>query len=336
MAQKFSKAAVERAIQYQKKVNNSVGDLSSMARNLTLLALERKLNEVYHRDDTITTVQKILLRKSKPNVLLTGMAGCGKTAVAEGLAIAIARKCCEWCEQVEAVEKEYKKTLKEWRKIDGNYDEDFHTTPYPPKPADPPKPPLCECVVYDLPLNACISGTKYRGEFEEKLEKIMRACANNGNIILFIDEIHQMNKLGDGAEGGATMGQVLKPALARAEIRVIGATTTEESKFLKADKALARRFTEVELKPLRDEAATMTAKGIMETYLKLHGVSAPNVSSAFLLDKINAFLPNTVFPDNFINVVDETLASAVFDGLTEVEDSHFNATLSRLAGVVIV
>ena len=89
------------------------------------------------------------------------------------------------------------------------------------------------------------------------------------------------------------------------EIRVIGATTTEESRFLKADKALARRFTEVELQPLRDEAATMTAKGIMETYLKLHGVSAPNVSSAFLLDKINAFLPNTVFPDNFINVVDD-------------------------------
>ena len=208
--------------------------------------------------------------------------------------------------------------------------------PKRPEKKEPPAPWLSNCVVFDLSLTALTGGTRYRGDFEEKVNNLLAECRKHPNIILFIDEIHQMNKLGDGVEGGATMGQVLKPALARAEIRVIGATTTEESRFLKADKALARRFTEVELQPLRDEAATMTAKGIMETYLKLHGVSAPNVSSAFLLDKINAFLPNTVFPDNFINVVDETLASAVFDGLTEVEDSHFNATLSRLAGVVIV
>jgi ATP-dependent Clp protease ATP-binding subunit ClpE len=327
---KYKKSTVNDVIKYYRGVDAGIPSVATLGRNLTLLAVEGKLNEVYHRDDTITAIQKILLRKSKPNVLLTGAAGCGKTAIAEGLALAIADKMCAWMEQKNAIDEAYKKAFKAWEKVEDG------TIPMPIKAEYPAKPPLCECVIYDFSLNSCISGTQYRGQFEEKLDKMMKSCAANGNIVLFIDEIHQLNSIGKSKDGDPSMGQILKPALARAEIRVIGATTSEESKYLTDDKALARRFTEIALPQLYGEAAEETALGIMNTYANLHNVSVEKVSTKFLLDKVQTFLPHTVFPDNFINVVDETLASAVFDGLTEVKDSHFNATLSRLAGVVIV
>lgn len=313
-----------------------VPHIAKVGRNLNLLYMENKLDPCYHRDIPITAIQKILLRKNKANVLLTGAAGCGKTAIAEGLAAIIAERRIAYEIEYQALYDEYKKAHRAWEKDyvveeDGNR---YHPNPEPQFTA-PHKPFLCDCIIYDVSLNALVSGTKYRGEFEEKLEDLLNECKEHKEVILFIDEIHQIVKTGasDGSEGAA---QILKPALARNDIRVIGATTTEESEFVKKDKALARRFCEVVIQPLAGVAAVETAEKILADYCQYHKVVCPTVSADELLQKTQYFLPNTVFPDNFINIVDETLAGAVFDGLKEIDITHFNATIGRMAGVIIV
>ena len=105
----------------------------------------------------------------------------------------------------------------------------------------PPKPPLCDCVIYDLSLTALVGGTKYRGDFEDRLQKILSECKDRPNVILFIDKIHRLTTVGK-AEGSESTAQALKPALARNEIRMIGATATEEKAHISMDKALWRRF----------------------------------------------------------------------------------------------
>ena len=105
--------------------------------------------------------------------------------------------------------------------------------------------------VYTLDLGALVAGSKYRGEFEERLKKIMKEITDHGDIILFIDEIH--NLVGAGAaEGAIDAASILKPALARGEIQVIGATTIDEyRKYVEKDKALERRFQTIRSASLR-------------------------------------------------------------------------------------
>ena len=108
--------------------------------------------------------------------------------------------------------------------------------------------PLLNKKIIDLPMGDLVSGTKYRGEFEERLTKIIKEVIKNKNIILFIDEVHTMVNAG-GAEGAINAGDILKPYLARGDLKVIGATTTEEyEKFIAKDKALERRFETILIK----------------------------------------------------------------------------------------
>ena len=326
--------AREELKEIYKRFNRSVEVIPKYSRCLNLLYLEGQLDPCYHRDQTLVSMQKILLRKNKANVLLTGAAGCGKTALAEGLAAIIAERRVAWQEERNTLHKAYLKAHKAWKRacakaIDNDTDE-----PVEPQWIEPPKPHLASCVIYDLSLNALVGGTKYRGEFEERLQQVLDECKKNPNIILFIDEIHQIGTVGasDGSEGAA---QILKPALARNDIRVIGATTTEEKAYITKDKALARRFCEVEVAQLVGEPAVETAEKILVDYCKFHKVST-EVCATDILAKVQFFLPQSVFPDNIINVIDEALAGAVFDGLKAVDMSHFNAVLSRMTGLVIV
>lgn len=325
----------EEMIKAYEKFNKSVPTVSQYSRCLNLLYLNGQLDPCYHRDNLLVSIQKILLRKNKANVLLTGSAGCGKTALAEGLAAIITERRVAYQEERNRLWKAFNKAHKAWEKTvaDWNWtgEEEYPTEP---KWVDPPKPHLASCVIYDLSLNALVGGTKYRGEFEERLQAILDECKKNPNIILFIDEIHQIGSVGasEGSEGAA---QILKPALARKDIRVIGATTTEEKAYITKDKALARRFCEVEVAQLVGNPAVETADKILADYCQYHKVNT-DVSATDILAKVQFFLPQSVFPDNIINVVDETLAGAVFDGLKAVDMSHFNATLSRITGKIIV
>lgn len=327
--------ARDELIKMYTKFDNEVETISKYSRNLNLLYLKGQLDPCYHRDNLLVSVQKILLRKNKANVLLTGPAGCGKTAIAEGLAAIITERRVAYQEEWQRLRGAFNKAHKAWKKTvsewDWTGDEEY---PAEPQWVDPPKPHLAGSVIYDLSLNTLVGGTKYRGEFEERLQAILDECKAHPNIILFIDEIHQIGTVGasDGSEGAA---QILKPALARNDMRVIGATTTEEKSYITKDKALARRFCEVEVAQLVGEPARETADKILEDYCKYHKVNT-EIPATDILAKVQFFLPQSVFPDNIINVIDETLAGAVFDGLKSVDMSHFNATLSRMTGLVIV
>lgn len=296
----FESFEIERLV----SIDRSCPDLAKYSRNLNLEVMQGKVAAVYSRESTIETVKKLMLRRYKANVLLTGESGCGKTAIAEGLAQSIVQM-----------------------RLD-NMRECFDSG----KSVD--LPPLADCVIYELSMNTLVSGTKYRGEFEEKLEAVLSAVKRKENIILFIDEIHQIDTIGR-ADGTSSMGQILKPALARNELRVIGATTTEEAEIIKADKALMRRFTEVVVPQIVGDSAVECLDKIMRDYSAFHKVKIENVNAKTLLEKVNYFMPNSIFPNNVIDVIDETLASARYDGKETVGMGEINQTLSRITGLII-
>lgn len=322
----ISKKYINEEIDRLNKMNKGHLFLSTMSRNLNLLALKGELAPVFHREAEVEAIEKMLLRRTKPNVLLTGPAGCGKTAIAEALAIHIAQQRAEWLSEDAKADREYSKTYKAWMERDCDMDE--------PIRREVPKPPLCDVVIYDLSMNALVSGTKYRGEFEEKLQNIMEDCKKDPNIVLFIDEIHQINTVGM-SDGGGGMGQILKPALARAEIKVIGATTIEESAILKKDKALARRFSEMEVRPLIGDVAIETADSILKDYEKFHQVSVDGMTAGQILEMVN-FHIGGVFPNNFIDVIDETMSGARFEGQSSIGLDAIKKTLSRQSGNIIL
>lgn len=324
----YAKKVQNEVIKYYTSMDKAIPSVAGHCRNLNLMYMQGKIKPVYYREDIVTTISKILLRISKPNVLLTGVAGCGKTAIAEALAIACTEKALAYKEESMRLQKLYEKAHKEWSEsLEGNE----------PQWVEPKRPPLADYIVYDLSMNSLIGGTQYRGQFEERISKMLKELNGDKRIVLFIDEIHQMNSLGGHkSEGEPTLGQILKPALARGDIIVIGATTDEEAPFLLKDRALARRFTQVSVSELKGEGAKKTADGIFADYLKAHEIKADTALADTILQMINYYLPKTTFPDNFINVVDETLAGARYDELKEVNLDHFKATIGRMAGVVIV
>lgn len=315
-----------KAHDYYLSMNKKCPVLARHGRNLNLCCLENKLDPCYHRESIIDTMQKILLRKNKANILLTGVAGCGKTALVEGLAAVITMRKLLNLQAYLVAQREYKRAMDSWEKSGQTGDSPMQPTLT--------ESHLSECVIYELSLNSLVSGTKYRGEFEEKVEDILQECKKNPNVILFVDEVHHIDRVG-ASEGCVSASQILKPALARNEIRMIGATTTTESTDLLKDQAFARRFSAIEVPALTGEAALDIARHILQYYSTYHNVST-DVSADNLLMQVRFHLPDTVFPDNFINLVDETFAGAVFDGLSKVGAERFYQTLSRLSGRLII
>lgn len=324
-----AKKYINEEIDRLNSMNQRHRSLSDMSRNLNLLALKGDLAPVFHRESEIEAIQKMMLRRTKPNALLIGVAGCGKTAIAEALAIHIANQRTEYLSEKAKAEREYDRALSKCA-TDPVTGEVLDA----PMMREVPKPPLCDAVIYDLPINTLVAGSKYRGEFEEKLQNVINDCKKDKNIILFIDEIHQMNDAGK-AEGACSMGQILKPAMARAEVRVIGATTTEESAILKKDKALARRFSDVEIRPLVGDKALSTAQSILADYERFHGVTVQGINSDQILEMVN-FHVGGVFPNNFIDCIDEAMSSVKFEGKKFVTATDIKQTLSRMTGNIIL
>ena len=317
--------AEKKALTYYQQMDTACPTIAQYGRNLNLLHLNGLLDACYYRDDIITQIQKIMMRKNKANVMLTGVAGCGKTAVAEGIAAQITQRKLAYERTCAQQKKEYKASLRARMRADGadaNIEdvEDF---------IPPAKPPLCDSVIYDLSLTALTGGTRYRGDFEERLQKIIDECKKQPNVILFVDEAHLLTSAGK-CEASESSAQMLKPALARNDVRMIGATTDEEKAYLSKDKALWRRFREIVVTPLSGEAAEKTAEHILEDYCQFHEI-VTDASAAELWKMVRERLPHSVFPDNLINVIDETLASAVFDGRYAVGIAQFQQVLDRLA-----
>ncbi|MDQ3862981.1 MAG: ATP-dependent Clp protease ATP-binding subunit, partial [Actinomycetota bacterium] len=164
---------------------------------------------------------------------------------------------------------------------------------------------LADKEVYTLDLGALVAGSKYRGEFEERLKKIMKEITDHGDIILFIDEIH--NLVGAGAaEGAIDAASILKPALARGEIQVIGATTIDEyRKYVEKDKALERRFQTIQVGEPSVEETELILKGLREKYEAHHNIDITDEALKAASQLGDRYIADRFLPDKAIDLVDE-------------------------------
>ena len=163
--------------------------------------------------------------------------------------------------------------------------------------------------VLSIDLSAILAGTKYRGEFEERLRKILAEIKEQGNIILFIDEIHAIIGAGD-AEGGVDASNILKPAMARGEIQMIGATTLAEyRKYVEKDAALERRLQPVHVEEPTKEETLQILKGIVPRYEKHHNVRISEEAMRAAVELSVRYIHDRNLPDKAIDVLDEAAAA---------------------------
>ncbi len=234
--------------------------------NLNELAEEGKLDPVIGRQKEIRAVMEILGRRGKNNPVLVGPAGVGKTAIVEGLALAILNG------QVPDV--------------------------------------LLGKVVYSLDMGALMAGTKFRGEFEERLQGLIKFLKDQaGECILFIDEMHQLVGAGK-TDGAMDAANLLKPALARGELNCIGATTQEEyKKYILGDSALDRRFRPV---PVDEPSVSDSIEILMGLKDKLeahHGIQIGDEAIYQAVTLSDHYITNKNLPDKAIDLVDEAASA---------------------------
>ncbi|MBK7309809.1 MAG: ATP-dependent chaperone ClpB [Sphingobacteriaceae bacterium] len=161
--------------------------------------------------------------------------------------------------------------------------------------------------VYSLDMGALIAGAKYKGEFEERLKSVVKEVISaNGDIILFIDEIHTLVGAGGGGEGAMDAANILKPALARGELRAIGATTLAEfQKYFEKDKALERRFQKVMVEEPSSEDAISILRGIKEKYEAHHKVRIKDEAIIAAVELSQRYISDRFLPDKAIDLMDE-------------------------------
>jgi len=243
------------------KKASSTPVLDSFGFDLTKAALEEKLDPVVGREKEIERLAQILGRRKKNNPVLIGEPGVGKSAIAEGLAIRIARK------NVSRI--------------------------------------LMNKRIISLDIGSIVAGTKYRGQFEERMKAILNEMAKNPNIILFIDEMHTLVGAG-GAAGSLDAANMLKPALARGEIQCIGATTLDEFRqFIEKDGALERRFQKVMVEATNFEETLTILQNIKERYQKHHNVLYTDEALKACISLSERYITDRCLPDKAIDIMDE-------------------------------
>jgi ATP-dependent Clp protease ATP-binding subunit ClpC len=239
----------------------STPTLDGLARDLTALARDGKLDPVIGRASEIERVIQVLSRRTKNNPVLIGEPGVGKTAIAEGLAQRV-------------VSNEIPETLRNKR-------------------------------VMVLDMGTVVAGTKYRGEFEDRLKKIMDEIRSAGNVVLFIDELHTLIGAG-GAEGAIDASNILKPALARGELQCIGATTLDEyRKHIEKDAALERRFAPIKVEQPTAEEAVAILHGLRDRYEAHHRVKITDAAVEAAVRLSDRYISDRFLPDKAIDLIDE-------------------------------
>lgn len=184
--------------------------------------------------------------------------------------------------------------------------------------------------VVSLEMGALVSGTKYRGEFEEKLTKIIKELENNPNIILFIDEIHSMVNAG-GAEGAINASDIFKPALARGDVKCIGATTTEEyQRYFQKDKALMRRFEVINISEPNNEETKDILYKIKGEYETHHNVNITDDNINLIVSLTDKFIRNKKNPDKSIDFLDSVCSRVKSLNNYNVIKKDFYNKLSKL------
>jgi ATP-dependent Clp protease ATP-binding subunit ClpC len=232
--------------------------------DLTKKAANGKVDPVIGRAREIERMVSILARRTKNNPVLIGEAGVGKTAIVEGLALAISKR------EVPDV--------------------------------------LLDKKILSLDLALVVAGSMFRGEFEQRLKQIIDEAKADSDLILFVDELHTMVGAGS-TTGSLDAANILKPALARGEIRVIGATTLAEyKKYIEHDSALERRFQSILVEEPSPEETVDILKGLRPNYEKHHRVEISDEAIKAAVDLSTRYIQDHYLPDKAVDLVDETAA----------------------------
>ena len=191
--------------------------------------------------------------------------------------------------------------------------------------------------VMTLDLSGMVAGSKYRGEFEERIKKVIKEVIREGNVLLFLDELHTLIGAG-GAEGAIDASNILKPSLARGEIQLIGATTIAEyRKYIEKDAALERRFQPVMVEEPTQEEAIGILMGIKEKYEEHHGVRISDEAVVAAVKLSERYINDRNLPDKAIDLIDEAAAALSLRGMElpqnlkdmEEEIEHYNVLIDR-------
>ena len=165
--------------------------------------------------------------------------------------------------------------------------------------------------IMQVDLSGLVAGTKFRGEFEERIKGVVDEAQSDPNLILFIDELHLLAGAGSSSEGTMDAANILKPALARGKLRLIGATTMDEyRKNIESDKALARRFQTVMVEEPSEAVTLRILKGVKKHYEKHHGVEIPDAILPTAINMSARYINDRFMPDKVIDVIDEAAAIA--------------------------
>ncbi len=240
--------------------------LEAFTVNLNERAAEGDIDPLIGREAELERMTHVICRRRKNNPLLVGDAGVGKTAIVEGLALAI------------------------------------HEGRVPEIIAD--------CTIYALDMGALLAGTKYRGEFEQRLKAVIAAIGKEDGGILFIDEIHTV--VGAGATSGGAMdaSNLLKPILGSGKIRCVGSTTYDEFRnYFERDHALARRFQKIEVKEPSVDDTYKILRGLKPHYEKHHGITYTDNALRSAADLAGRYINDRRLPDKAIDVIDEAAAA---------------------------
>ena len=255
--------------------------------SLTKKAQAGQLDRLIGRDRELERVIQILNRRQKNNPCLIGEPGVGKTAIAEGLAMKIAKG----------------------------------DVPYK----------LQDKEVYLLDLTALVAGTQFRGQFESRMKGLIEEIRKLGNIILVIDEVHNIVGAGD-AEGSMNAANILKPALSRGELQVIGATTLNEyRKHIEKDTALERRFQPVVVEEPSIEDSVKIMEGIAPYYEAYHQVSVSPEMCRLAVTMSERYITDRYLPDKAIDLLDEACSNVNLKNRTLARRAEIDKELADLA-----
>ena len=172
-------------------------------------------------------------------------------------------------------------------------------------------PSLLGAQIYALDLALLVAGTKFRGEFEERIKGVVSSAQERGNVILFIDELHTLIGAGSSSEGSLDAANILKPALARGTLRVIGATTYKEyRKYIEKDAALARRFQRIDVHEPNKAQTLEILSGLRERYENFHHVEISDEALISAVELSSRYVTDRFMPDKAIDLIDEAASMA--------------------------
>jgi ATP-dependent Clp protease ATP-binding subunit ClpA len=275
------------------KKRDSEKILAKYTTNLNKSAEKQLIDPLIGREKEVFRLAQTLTRKKKNNAIMVGEPGVGKTAIVEGLAVAIVRN-----EVPEVLKKK---------------------------------------IVYSLDMGKLLAGTRYRGDFEERMQHVLEALEERDDAILFIDEIHMIMGAGAGGQGSMDVANLLKPSLEKGKLRCIGSTTYEEFREnFEKDRALLRRFTKIDVEEMSVEETKTMLRRVAPVYATYHKLAINEEAIDLAIDLSMKYMLDKKLPDKAIDIIDAAMAHLRVTNIpegTELTKDHIRQEVSDITRV---